>query len=136
MPLSTGSNLLSVALSALVFTTFVATLLHSYHLYAERRNEFECFGVALDLAEGVRDRATGGWPSSWLDGKSKTLGLEGMGFRVEVKDFAGKILLTHGGRPDAMGAYLSPPVAVGLPISLGGGISAKPCEMTVSVWRV
>lgn len=141
MSFSAGGNVLSAAMVVVVFSTFIVTLVQAYHVYAERRNAFEHFGLALGLAEQVRDRVSVGGTSTslgiWLSGQAKTLAREGLRIRVEIRDFQGELLFNYGREPDFMSSYFSPPVGAAIPIVFSkGSILGEPCEITVRVWGV
>ena len=56
MGFSVGEDLFSVLVIVGLVAVFAAALVHSYHVYAERRNASEDFNLALDIAERLRDQ--------------------------------------------------------------------------------
>lgn len=128
MGFSVGEDLFSVLVVTGLVAVFMVALAHSYHIYAGRRNASEDFGLALDIAERLRDQVLEG---SELENYSRVLALQGISMRVEVRGLEGELLFTHGPKPNPLGRYFSPPVGVGLPAVLG----STPCELLVRVWR-
>jgi hypothetical protein len=136
MSFSVGGNLLSAAFVVVIFSIFVIALIQTYHIYTERRDAFQHFSLALEMAEQLRDRVlTEGAPTSlrnWLDIRDKALTWEGLKFRVEIRDPRGRLLFSHGQEPN-----FSPPVGVALPIVFyQNGDFGEPCEVLVRAWRV
>lgn len=139
MSLTTGTDLLSVAVVVAIFSIFVVTLVRAHQLYQERREVFEHFNMALEFAEETRDRVAG-WNSAslktWLDAQARIWAREGLSFRVEIRDFQGVLLFEHGQRPDQLAPHLSRPAGAALPVVFDqNGLRAEPCGLAVRVWR-
>jgi hypothetical protein len=106
MSFSIGGDVLSVALTLVIFSIFIAALVQAHQVYAEKREAHEHFALALRVAE-------------------------------QVRDLEGTTIFAHGRDRGPPTPHFSPPAGVALPIAfcLEGG-RAKPCELTVHVWRV
>lgn len=145
MVLSVGENLLSTLAVVGLVAVFIAALAHSYHVYAERKNAYDDFNLALDIAERIKTQvlaAQCGQPGllelshDRLENYSQLLARQGISTRVEVRSLDGKLLFSHGAEPDPLEQYFSPPVGVSLPIAaVESQGSAKVCELSVQVWR-
>ena len=145
MVFSVGEDLFSVLVAVGLVAVFVTALAHSYHLYAERRNASEDFDLALDIAEQLRDQVLVGENGQLgllelsherLENYSQILAMQGTNLRVEVGTLGGELLFTHGPEPNPLEQYFSPPVGVSFPVAVAQGFgSARPCELSVEVWR-
>lgn len=144
MVLSVGENLLSTLAIVGLVAVFIAALAHSYHIYAERTNAYDDFNLALDIAERIKNQVLvtqGGQPgllelsSERLEDYSQLLAIQGVSMRVEVRSLNGELLFSHGPEPDLLQCSSSP-IGVSLPIAaVETQWSAKPCEISVQVWR-
>ncbi|MFH1821627.1 MAG: hypothetical protein ABH852_04205 [Methanobacteriota archaeon] len=140
-----GEDLFSTILAVSLLSVFIAALAHSYHLYSERRNAFEGFDLALDVAERLRNRVLSSRDDrpglielsrERLESYSKLLALQGINLRVELRSLDGELLLSNGPEPNPLGQYFSPPASASLPVAVScDEESARPCELTVKVWR-
>ncbi len=145
MALNIGEDLFAAMLAVSLVAIFTAALVHSYHLYSERRNGFDDFDLALDIAEQLRDRVLAAPGNGMgllepsmekLENYSRRLTMEGVNLRVEIRSVTGELVLGHGREPDAIQNYLSPAAGVSLPVAVKcGNGSARPCELSVQVWR-
>ncbi|MDI6643261.1 MAG: hypothetical protein QMD95_04330 [Candidatus Hodarchaeaceae archaeon] len=145
MVLSVGEDLFSVLVVVGLAAVFIAALAHSYHVYAERRNAFEDFGLALDIAERVKNQLLTGQNDppallelshERLENYSRLLALQGVNLRVEVRALDGELLFAHGPEFNPLEQYFSPPVGVSLPVAVVQNQgSARGCELSVQVWR-
>lgn len=145
MGFSVGEDLFSVLVGVGLVAVFVAALAHSYHIYVERRNASEDFGLALHIAERLRNQVLVGQggqlgllePShERLENYSQILALQGINLRVEIRTPEGELLFAHGPEPNPLEGYFSPPVGVGLPAAIAQDqSSAVPCELSVQVSR-
>jgi hypothetical protein len=141
--LSVGSDLFATLVVVGLFVLFGGVLMHSYHIYAERKNSSQNLGLALDIAEELKNRVLAGHTpglvdlgSNELEGYSGLLAQQGVGLHVEVRTLGGELRLAHGHQPDSLERYLSPPCSVSLPIAVAGTQgSAQLCELVVCVWR-
>lgn len=138
-----GSDLFATLVVVGLFVFFVGALVHSYHLYAERKNSSQNLNLALDIAEELKNRVLAGRTpgvidlrSNEIEGYSELLAWQGVGLHIEVRTLAGEPCLTHGTQPNSLKRYLSPPCSVSLPVTVAEtGGSARPCELIVDVWR-
>lgn len=140
--LSVGEDLFATLAVVGLFCLFIAALVHSYHLYAERRNTYESFDQALDIAEDIKNRVLTASPGSIdltidkLEDYSKLLAREGIELRVEVRTLGGEVLLAYGPEQNSLEGYFSPPCSVSLPVAVAQGQgSAQLCELVVWVGR-
>ena len=145
MGFSVGEDLFSVLLIVGLVGVFIAALAHSYHTYAERQSAYESFDLALDIAERLKDQVLviqDGRPGllelsrDRLGDFSALLALQGVNLRVEVRSLEGELLFALGPEPNPLKRYFSPPAGASLPVAVAQSQrSAKPCELSVHVWR-
>jgi len=144
MVFNVGEDLLSTVLAVSLLAIFMAALVHSYHIYAERRNAFDDFNLAIDVAEQLQERVLVSpgnrgllEPSGEkLENYSKILALQDVNLRVEIRSMTGEVVLCGGKEPSPIQGYFSPPAGVSLPVAVKCGTgSARPCELSVRVWR-
>ena len=140
--LSVGEDLFATLTVVGLLCLFIAALVHSYHLYAERRNAYESFDQALDIAEDIKNRVLTASPGSIdltmgkLEDYSKSLAREGIELRVEVRTLGGEVLLMYSPEQNPLDGYFSPPCSVSLPVAVARGQgSAQLCELVVWVGR-
>lgn len=140
--LSVGEDLFATLAVVGLLCLFIAALVHSYSIYAERKNAYESFDLALDIAEDIKNRVLASSPGSIdlttnkLEDYSKLLAREGVELRVEVRTLGGGVLLAHGPEQNQLGGYFSPPCSISLPVAVTRGQgSAQLCELVVWVWR-
>lgn len=145
MELHAGSNLFSVALVASLLCVFTVALVHYSHAYSERNNMFDCFELAIDTAEHLREQVL-----SSTDGRLglveisqdrvenyiKVLKLNGIGLRVEIVSLGGEPLLAAGPYLGQLGGYLSSSYGASFPVPVVCENGAtRLCELSVQVWR-
>ncbi len=145
MALHVGEDLFSTVVAMSLLFVFIAALAHTYHLYSERRNAFEDFDLALDVAGRLRDdvlSASGdrlgltGLSRDRLENYSGLLAIQGIKLRVEFKSLDGETIFCNGPEPGALNQYFSPPAGVSVPVAVAfENGSARLCELTVQVWR-
>ena len=145
MGFSVGEDLFSVLLIVGLVGVFISALAHSYHIYAERQSAYESFDLALDIAERLKDQVLvtqDGQPGllelsrNRLEDFSALLALQGVNLRVEVRSLEGELLFAYGPEPNPLERYFSPPAGASLPAAVvQSQRSAKPCELSVHVWR-
>lgn len=140
--LSVGEDLFATLAVVGLLCLFIAALVHSYHIYAERRNAYESLSQALDIAEDIKNRVLTASPGSIdltakkLEDYSKLLAREGIELRVEVRTLGGEVLLAQGPEQNPLEGYLSPSYSVSLPVAVARGQgSAQLCELVVWVRR-
>ena len=140
--LSVGEDLFATLAVVGLFILFIATLAHSYYLFTERRNAYESFDLALDIAEEIKNHVLADSPGSIdltmnkLENCSKMLAREGIELRVEVRTLGGEVLLAYGPEQNQFEGYLSPPCSVSLPLAVVRGQgSAQLCELVVWAGR-
>ena len=140
--LSVGEDLFATLAVVGLLCLFIAALVHSYHLYAERRNAYESFNQALGIAEDIKNRVLPASPGSIdlrmdkLEDYSKLLAREGIELRVEVRTLGGEVMLAYGPEQNPLEGYFSPPCSVSLPVAVARGQrSAQLCELVVWVGR-
>lgn len=140
--LSVGEDLFATLTVVGLLCLFIAALVHSYHLYAERRNAYESFDHALDIAEDIKNRVLTASPGSIdltmgkLEDFTKSLAREGIELRVEVRTLGSEVLLMYGPEQNPLDGYFSPPCSVSLPVAVARGQgSAQLCELVVWVGR-
>ena len=140
--LSVGEDLFATLTVVGLLCLFIAALVHSYHLYAERRNAYESFDQTLDIAEDIKNRVLTASPGSIdltmgkLEDLSKSLAREGIELRVEVRTLGSEVLLMYGPEQNPLDGYFSPPCSVSLPVAVARGQgSAQLCELVVWVGR-
>ena len=140
--LSVGEDLFATLAVVGLLCLFIAALVHSYHLYAERRNAYESFDQALGIAEDIKNRVLTASPGSInltmdkLENYSKLLAREGIELRVEVRTLGGEVLLAYGPEQNPLERYFSPPCSVSLPVAVARDQgSAQLCELVVWVGR-
>ena len=138
--LSVGEDLFAALAVVGLLVLFIAALAHSYHLYVERRNAYESFDLALDIAEDIKSRVLAASPGSIdltidkLEDYSKLLAREGIELRVEVRTLGGEVLLVYGPEQNQLGGYFSPPSSMSLPVAVARDQgSAQLCELVVWV---
>ncbi len=138
MVFSVGEDLFSVLAIVGLVVVFVVALAHSYHVYAERRNAYEDFDLALDVAERIRYQVLAEKNGQLelsrerLENYSKVLATQGVSMRVEVRSLDGGLVFANGPEPDLLGRYFSPPVSVCLPAVQS---AVGTCELSVQIWR-
>lgn len=140
--LSVGEDLFATLTVVGLLCLFIAALVHSYHLYAERRNAYESFDQTLDIAEDIKNRVLTASPGSIdltmgkLEDFAKSLAREGIELRVEVRTLGSEVLLMYGPEQNPLDGYFSPPCSVSLPVAVARGQgSAQLCELVVWVGR-
>lgn len=140
--LSVGEDLFATLAVVGLLCLFIAALVHSYSIYAERKNAYESFDLALNIAEDIKNRVLAASPGSIdlttnkLEDYSKLLAREGVELRVEVRTLGGGVLLAYGPEQNQLGGYFSPPCSISLPVAVTRGQgSAQLCELVVWVWR-
>lgn len=140
--LSVGEDLFATLAVVGLLCLFIAALVHSYHLYAERRNAYESFNQALGIAEDIKNRVLTASPGSIdltmdkLENYSKLLAREGIELRVEVRTLGGEVLLAYGPEQNPLEGYFSPHCSVSLPVAVARDQgSAQLCELVVWVGR-
>ena len=138
--LSVGEDLFAALAVVGLLVLFIAALAHSYHLYGERRNAYESFDLALDIAEDIKNRVLTASPGSIdltvnkLEDYFKLLAREGIGLRVEVRTLGGEVLLARGPEQNPLEGYFSPHCSVSLPVAVARDQgSAQLCELVVWV---
>lgn len=140
--LSVGEDLFATLTIVGLLCLFIAALMHSYHLYAERKNAYESFDQALNIAEDIKNRVLTASPGSIdlttnkLEDYSKLLAREGIELRVEVRTLGGEVLLAYGPEQNPLEGYFSPPCSVSLPVAVTRDQrSAQLCELVVWMGR-
>lgn len=120
---------------------FITALAHSYHTYAERKNAYESFDLALSTAEKIKNRVLAASPGSieWaadkLEDYSGLLAQQGVELRVEIRSLRGEVLHVHGPEQNSLEGYFSPPASASLPVAVVRGQgSVQLCELIVRVW--
>ncbi len=138
--LSVGEDLFATLAVVGLLVLFIAALAQSYHLYEERRNAYESFDLALNIAEDIKNcvlAASSGsinLTTDKLENYSKLLVQEGIELRVEVRTLRGEVLLVYGPEQNQLGRYFSPPFSISLPVAVARGQgSAQLCELVVWV---
>ena len=140
--LSVGEDLFATLAVVGLLCLFIAALVHSYHLYAEKRNAYESFNQALNIADDIKNRVLTASPGSIdltvnkLEDYSKLLAREGIELRVEVRTLGGEVLLAQGHEQIHLDGYFSPPCSVSLPVAVARSQgSSQLCELIVWVWK-
>lgn len=138
--LSVGEDLFATLAVVSLLVLFIAALAHSYHLYEERRNAYESFDLALNIAEYIKNCVLATSPGSIdlttdkLENYSKLLVREGIELRVEVRTLRGEVLLIYGPEQNQLRGYFSLPCSISLPVAVTRGQgSAQLCELVVWV---
>ena len=138
--LSVGEDLFATLAVVGLFVLFITALAHSYHLFTERRNAYESFDLALNIAEDIKNCVLAASPglidltTDKLENYSKLLVREGIELRVEVRTLGGEALLACGPEQNQLGGYFSPPCSISLPVAVTRGQgSAQLCELVVWV---
>ena len=138
---SVGGDLFATLAVVGLLTVFIAALVHSYHVYAERKSAHESFDLALDTAEDLKNRvlrASPGsieWAADKLEGYSGLLAQQGVKLRVEIRSPGGEVLHTYGPEQNPLGGYFSPPASASLPVAVVRGQgSVQLCELIVRIW--
>ncbi|GAI52923.1 unnamed protein product, partial [marine sediment metagenome] len=112
--LSVGEDLFATLAVVGLLCLFIAALVHSYSIYAERKNAYESFDLALNIAEDIKNRVLAASPGSIdltmkkLEDYSKLLAREGIELRAEVRTLGGEVLLAYGPEQNQLGGYFSP----------------------------
>lgn len=147
--LSVAEDLSSVFIVVCLMAVSVTALTRSYHIFAERKNMYEDFGVALDVASRLAGEVLVKHGNSTYPGllNPKSLENEFKGYRefllmqdidlsIEVRSLDGKTILAYGERPSRIRQYFSPPCSVSLPIVVAEAPTSKVLgELVVWVWR-
>ncbi|MFQ6129621.1 MAG: hypothetical protein ACE5OT_02280 [Candidatus Hadarchaeaceae archaeon] len=140
--LSVGEDLFATLAVVGLLCLFITVLVHSYHLYAERRNAYESFNQALDIAEDIKNHVLTASPGlidlkvNKLKEYSKLLAREDIELRVEVRTLGGEVILSYGPEQNPLEVYFSPPCSVSLPVAVTRDQkSAQLCELVVWVGR-
>ncbi len=134
MTFTIGSNVLSAAMVVVVFSIFAVAIAQTYRNYANACDSSELFGMTLELAEQTRDHILENMSplDEFVGEKREILNKSGSDFKLEIRDFHGKTVFSHGQNPDPVTEYFSPRVGVYLPVSF----NSEPCELSISLWRV
>jgi len=145
---SVGEDLFVTISVVGLIVLFSVALAHAYHNYAERRNTYESFTTALDIAGQLKNDvlARHGKTTSpgviasaapaELENYCKMLAAQGVEVFIEVRDLDGNLVWSHGSEPNALSRYFSPPCSVNLPVAIVQGQgSAQLGELIVRVWR-
>lgn len=128
---------------------FITALVHSYHIFAERKNTCEDFSVALDIAsrlagEVLVKHENNTYPGllnlksleDELERYREFLLIQGIDLSIEVRSLDGKTILAYGERPTRIRQYFSPPCSVSLPIVIAEAPTSRVLgELVVRVWR-
>ncbi len=140
--LSVGEDLFAALAVVGILCLFIAALVHSYHLHAERRNAYESFNQALNIAEDIKNHVLTASPGSIdltlnkLEDFCKLLAREGIELRVEIINLEGEVILSYGPEQNPFEGYFSPPCSVSLPVAVAQDQrSAQLCELVVWVGR-
>lgn len=145
MMFSVGEDLFSVMVVVGLVIGFTCTLAHCYHLYMERKNLREDFGLALEVAGRVRTSLAGAeiqegliYPeklSEKLEEYSKILEAEGTYLRVELRGPDGGLLAEYGEEPGRLAGYFSPPCSISLPVVVARSSGREVGRLVVFVDR-
>jgi hypothetical protein len=144
-----GEDLFATVVIVGLTTLLIIALAHSYHNFAERKNMYESFDLALDVAGQLRDEVlakydNGVFPGlinpmtpEWeLQSYSQLLSRQGIGLSIEVRGTDGKIFLFYGSEPNMINQYFSPQCSVSLPVAISQTQASKSLgELIVTVWR-
>jgi len=147
--LQLGEDLFATIIVVGLTTLLIITLAHFYHGFARRKNMYESFDLALDIAGQLRDDVlarhdNGVFPglinpmtSEWeLQSYSQVLSRQGIGLSIEVRGIDGKIFLAYGTKTNIIDQYFSPPCSVSLPVAISQTQASKSLgELIVTVWR-
>jgi len=144
---SVGEDLFVTISVVGLIVLFSVALAHSYHNYAERRNTYESFNTALDIAGQLKNNVlarTGGFVTSGLISATPPTGLEnyfnslkeqGIELRIEVRRLDGEFVWSYGTEPNFLAQYFSPPCSVSFPVAINQSPSSRPLgELVVKVW--
>jgi hypothetical protein len=147
--LSVGEDLFAVVIIVGLVVLLIVALAHSYHTYAERKNMYESFDLALDIADQLRNDVLAKHENSTFPGLvnpriseqelrsyRQLLAGQGIGLRIEVRTLGGELALAYGPEPDALSQYFSPPCSVSLPVAISQTPASRALgELIVTVWR-
>ncbi|MDI6819442.1 MAG: hypothetical protein QMC89_00855 [Candidatus Hodarchaeaceae archaeon] len=147
--LSVGEDLFATLIVASLAVLFVAALVHSYHVYAERKNAQEGLSLALDIANQLKNEVLAKHENYVCPGliNLKTFDKElsryhqllfkqGIKLRVEVRKLDGELALAYGAKASQLGRYFSPPCSVSLPVTIAETPASRSLgELIVWVWR-
>ena len=144
---SVGEDLFVTISVVGLIVLFSVALAHAYHNYAERRNTYESFTTALDIAGQLKNDVlakTGGFATSGLISATPPTGLEnyfnsprgqGIELRIEVRRLDSELVWSYGGEPNFLTQYFSPPCSVSFPVAINQSPSSRPLgELLVKVW--
>jgi len=144
-----GEDLFATVIVVGLTTLLIIALAHSYHNFAERKNIYESFDLALDVAGQLRDDVLARYDNGVFPGLinpmtselelqsySQLLSRQGIGLSIEVRGTDGKIFLDYGPEPNMINQYFSPQCSVSLPVAISQTQASKSLgELIVTVWR-
>lgn len=147
--LSVGEDLFATVIIVGLIVLLIVALAHSYHTYAERKNMYEDFDLALDIANQLRNDVLTKHDNSTFPGLInlriseqelrsyyQLLARQGIGLRIEVRTLDGGLALAYGPEPGTLSQYFSPPCSVSLPVAIAQTPASRPLgELIVTVWR-
>lgn len=146
--LSVGEDLFATLIVAGLAVLFAAALTHSYQSYAERKNAQEGLGLALDIANQLKNEVLAKHenyvcpglinPKTFdeeLSSYCQLLFKQGVKLHVEVRKLDGKLALAYGAEANQLSRYFSPPCSVSLPIAIAETPASRSLgELIVWVW--
>jgi hypothetical protein len=144
-----GEDLFATVIVVGLTTLLVIALAHSYHNFAERKNMYQSFGLALDISGQLKDYVLAKHDNDVFPGiinpmtfelelqsDSQLLFAQGIELSVEVRGIDGKILLTYGAEPSMINQYFSPKCSVSFPVAVfQTPASSSLGELIATVWR-
>jgi len=145
-----GEDIFAALLAVSMLMLFILALARSYGAFSEQRRAQVGLGLALDIADQLRNNILakhGGLahpglinPDAFeneLPKYADLLNAEGIGLHVEVRSLDDELILEYGPEKDQLGKFTFPSFSVRIPVSVHRAQSSKLLGMLiVRVWGI